>query len=79
MRMLLYATYFDVDFIIQQSEIKLKEADLKTSSNAFVEKEKELINKIEELDGKLESSARSCENEVEKVIRKLRFITLLRV
>ncbi|KAL8503351.1 hypothetical protein ACS0TY_022186 [Phlomoides rotata] len=49
-----------------ESQIKLKEAALETSSNAFLVKEKDLINKIVALDGKLESSAHSCENEVEK-------------
>ncbi|KAI3453695.1 hypothetical protein Pfo_010358 [Paulownia fortunei] len=50
-------------------QIKLKETALETSANTFLEKEKDLPNKIEELEGRLEvnqSSAHFCENEVKK-------------
>ncbi|XP_011080988.1 paramyosin [Sesamum indicum] len=54
-----------------EDQIKLKESALEISSNTFLEKEKDLHNKIEEFEERLvvldESSIRYCENEVEKV------------
>ncbi|GFP85142.1 hypothetical protein PHJA_000658000 [Phtheirospermum japonicum] len=52
-----------------ECQIKSKETDFETSANTFLEKEKDLRDKIQELEGKVEvyeSSARFCENEVEK-------------
>lgn len=53
-----------------QGQIKLKESTLESSSNAFLEKEKDLLNKIEELEQRMEvlnQSSIQYENEVEKV------------
>ena len=48
-----------------QGQIKLKQAALETSTNSFVQKEKDLQNKIEELEKRLEeiclNSARLAE------------------
>ncbi|KAK4435305.1 hypothetical protein Salat_0693900 [Sesamum alatum] len=53
-----------------EDQIKLKETALEISSNTFLEMEKDLRNKIEELEERLEaldeSSIRYCENDVEK-------------
>ncbi|KAK6130033.1 hypothetical protein DH2020_036219 [Rehmannia glutinosa] len=49
-----------------ESQIKSKETALETSTNKFLEKEKDLHYKIKELEGRLQSSARFCENEVDK-------------
>ncbi|KAL3833512.1 hypothetical protein ACJIZ3_008248 [Penstemon smallii] len=53
-----------------EGQIKLKEAALETSANTFMEKEKDLHNKIEELERRLEvliqNSDHYCENEVKK-------------
>ncbi|KAG8374914.1 hypothetical protein BUALT_Bualt10G0045100 [Buddleja alternifolia] len=53
-----------------EGQIKLKEVALEASTNTFLGKEKDLHNKIDELEERLEmlnqSSARYCENEAEK-------------
>ncbi|KAL2544056.1 Myosin heavy chain-related protein [Forsythia ovata] len=58
-----------------EGQIKLKETALETSTNTFLEKEKDLHNKIEELQGRLEvldqSSINFCENEIQKVAEKV--------
>lgn len=55
-----------------EGQIVLKEMALETSSNSFLEKEKELQNQIRELEERLEvlnqSSAHLLENAVEKVV-----------
>ncbi|KAL6496766.1 hypothetical protein OROHE_027328 [Orobanche hederae] len=54
-----------------EDQIKSKESALEASNNAFLEKEKELHNKIGELEGRLEvldqSSIQYCVNDIEKV------------
>lgn len=55
----LLARYYDVDakiFVIQE-RIKLKENALEASSKMFIEKEKELNNRIEELETKLNKTS----------------------
>lgn len=63
--------YADAIFGTQQDQIKLKETALERSTNTFLEKEKDLHNKIEELQGRLEglnqSSFNFCQNEIQKV------------
>lgn len=41
-------------FVFWQGQIKLKETALKISTNSFLEKERDLQNKIEDLEGKME-------------------------
>ncbi|KAL6550017.1 hypothetical protein OROMI_020505 [Orobanche minor] len=54
-----------------EDQIKSKESALEASNNSFLEKEKELHNKIGELEGRLEvldqSSIQYCVNDIEKV------------
>ncbi|KAL6501681.1 hypothetical protein OROGR_026814 [Orobanche gracilis] len=54
-----------------EDQIKSKESALEASNNAFLEKEKELHNKIGELEGRLEvldqGSIQYCVNDIEKV------------
>jgi len=55
---------------ILEGQIKLKEAALETSTNSFLEKEKDLQNKIKELERREElgqSSASLCEYQLSKV------------
>ncbi|CAA3025314.1 Hypothetical predicted protein [Olea europaea subsp. europaea] len=58
-----------------EDQIKLKETALERSTNTFLEKEKDLHNKIEELQGRLEglnqSSFNFCQNEIQKVAEKV--------
>ncbi|CAI9784561.1 unnamed protein product [Fraxinus pennsylvanica] len=58
-----------------EGQIKLKETALERSTNSFLEKEKDLHNKIEELQGRLEvlnqSSFNFCQNEFQKVTEKV--------
>lgn len=41
-------------FVFWQGQIKLKETALETSTNSFLEKERDLQNKIEDLESKVE-------------------------
>ncbi|CAI9755436.1 unnamed protein product [Fraxinus pennsylvanica] len=58
-----------------EGQIRLKETALERSTNSFLEKEKDLHNKIEELQGRLEvlnqSSINFCENEIHKVAEEV--------
>ncbi|KAL6979599.1 hypothetical protein U1Q18_021254 [Sarracenia purpurea var. burkii] len=62
-----------------KSQIKLKEAALETSTNSFLEKEKDLHNTIEELERRLEevreNSANSYECDFQKVAKDSEHIT----
>lgn len=53
--------------MILQGQIELKESTLDTSSNAFLDREKDLHNKIKELEERLEVLNQNYENEAEKV------------
>ncbi|KAE8712873.1 protein LURP-one-related 4-like [Hibiscus syriacus] len=56
-----------------EGQIKLKETSLETSTNVFLEKEKELHKKIDELESRVEElnkhSTNFCEYELQKVVK----------
>ncbi|XP_022853698.1 golgin subfamily A member 4-like [Olea europaea var. sylvestris] len=58
-----------------EGQIRLKETALERSTNSFLEKENDLHDKIEELQGRLEvlnqSSINFCENEIQKVAEEV--------
>jgi len=63
---------------ILEGQMKLKEAALETSTNSFLEKEKDLQNKIKELERREElgqSSASLCEYQLSKVAEDPKHIT----
>lgn len=66
-------------FYIWQGQIKLKETALESSTNSFLEKEKDLQNKIEELESRMEdlnqSSKSFCEYQLQKVSNSVFNIT----
>lgn len=65
------------NYFVWQGQIKLKETALETSTNSFLEKEKDLKNKIEELESRVEEFSQNssfCKLSFEKVVN---FITYL--
>lgn len=58
-------------FCIWQGQIKLKESALERSSNSFLEKEKDLQNKIEELESRMEDLSQSSKNFWENQLQKV--------
>ncbi|XP_070008977.1 uncharacterized protein [Nicotiana sylvestris] len=57
--------------LLEQGQIKLKESALESSTNSFLEKERDLQDKIEELDRRLEDLSQNAERLSEQESRKV--------
>lgn len=57
----------------QQGQIKLKESALESSTNSFLEKERDLQDKIEELDRRLEDLSQNAERLSEQESHKVSY------
>nr|XP_009798178.1 PREDICTED: uncharacterized protein LOC104244455 isoform X1 [Nicotiana sylvestris] len=57
--------------LLEQGQIKLKESALESSTNSFLENERDLQDKIEELDRRLEDLSQNAERLSEQESRKV--------